>query len=102
MRNEKLTIQTLQIAKGNAVAFYEQGDESQDFWKQIIDDCNDEIIAISQESPLMYGRSRIIVMAIIIVILLGIAAAGCNTVSGFGRDVTAVSDGFREQMAKGN
>ena len=27
--------------------------------------------------------------------------SGCNTVSGFGRDVTAVSDGFREQMAKG-
>ena len=80
MRNEKLTIQTLQIAKGNAVAFYEQGDESQDFWKQIIDDCNDEIIAISQEVPKKHGKAVITVVAGIALFLVILWCAGCGEI----------------------
>ena len=83
MRNEQ-EIQTLQRAKGNAVAFWHCNDESQDFWEQVIDDCDEDIIEIANRKPPepMFTRARLAVMLVIALILLVIALSGCQTVKG--------------------
>ena len=37
---------------------------------------------------------------ICIVVLAALFVAGCNTVSGIGRDMTAIAEGTRAEMAK--
>ena len=82
MRNE-LDIQTLQRAKANAVAYYHAQDTDQDFWEQCIQDIDDEIKDIDRQSePPMYGKARLAVMAIIILILLTILLSSCATLKG--------------------
>ena len=80
MKNEQ-KIQTLQRAKGNAVAFYHCCDESQDFWEQVIDDCDEDIIEIANRKPPepMFTRKRLAVMLVITLILLAVALCGCAT-----------------------
>ena len=74
-------IQALQSGKGRAVAYYHANDEDQWFWEQAIEDYDDEIIEQSKVEP-MYGKARIGVMIIIVLILATVALSGCQTVKG--------------------
>lgn len=89
MRTE-LDIQTLQQAKANAVQFYSQGGESQEFWEQVIDDCDEEIKEISKERE---QDDRIIEALIVkfalvfITLLILYTVAGCQTFDGLKADI---------------
>lgn len=101
MRTE-LDIQTLQRAKANAVAFWHTN-QSQEFWEAVIDDCDEEIIAISrQEAPQpMYGKARLGVMAVIAIVLLSIlfCSVGCKATAGLGRDITWMGEAGEEMLS---
>ncbi len=89
MRNE-LDIQTLRRAKANASNLHYHGDSDSEFWYQCVADIDEEIMDISkQEAPEpMYGKARLGVMAVIILILLTIALSGClKTLEGFSADL---------------
>jgi len=101
MNNTKKTIEYVNKTKQDAMRFLAEAQEDVAIWTMVINECDSDLKAISQKRPPMYGKARITVMAAIALFLAILWCAGCNTVSGFGRDVTAVSDGFREQMAKG-
>ena len=91
MRNE-LDIQTLQKAKANAVAFYDQGDESQDFWEQVIEDLDEEIKDIKDEQSAR--REGLAITACVVLILLTIWLTGCSKVcGGIGMICEGVGDG---------
>ena len=100
MRNE-LDIQTLQRAKANAVAYYHAQDTDQDFWEQCIQDIDDEIKDIDRQlNEPIFTKARIVAMAVVALILVLIALSGCETMSGFGKDVTWVSDRTQEALKK--
>jgi predicted small secreted protein len=103
MRNE-LDIQTLQRAKANAVAYFHANDTDHEFWEQCVEDIDDEIKCIGKEPDLKPARSRIKTtiwaVTIFVFVMLIYLCVGCNAVSGLGRDVTAISDGYMEMMSK--
>ena len=91
------------------VAFIQLADAAQSkgakaFWNKRLKWCEKKIIQARKremEQERRMGKLKLLIIIINVAVILSIFCSGCNTVSGFGRDVTAVSDGFREQMAKG-
>ena len=102
MRNE-LDIKTLQKAKGNAVAFYNACEEPEDreFWTQVIEDCDEEIKAISKEPLRQIDRVKV-AMLIIILALIAFLVFGCNAVQGVGKDITWMGAAGQEMLEHGH
>lgn len=56
----------------------------------------------SDEVKASAGSGAAILLVAIVCIVLAVIIGGCGTVAGFGRDLTAISDGVRAEMSKEN
>jgi TRAP-type mannitol/chloroaromatic compound transport system permease large subunit len=101
MRDE-LDIQTLQTAKANATAFYHADDTDKEFWEQVVEDIDEEIVAISQQEKKQNTKAMIMLVIITILVLATIILTiCCQTVKGVTGDagwmLTKLSDNIQTE-----
>ncbi len=96
MRGTKKTIEYVNKTKQDAMKFLAEAREDVALWTMVVNECDADLMAISQKRPPMYGKARIAVMLAIVVILTVVALCGCQAASGLGRDITNISESLRK------
>ena len=71
----------LMKTKNDATRMYNDACEDVACWEQVINDCDQELGEIAKERP-MYGKARIAIMVVIVLILATVALSGCQTLQG--------------------
>lgn len=101
MNETKKTIEYVNKTKRDAMKYLAEAQEDVALWTMVVKECDLDIKAAHERKRPMYGRARLIVMAVIAIVIASIVLSGCQTVKGVTGDagwiLTELSDNIQTQ-----
>jgi predicted small secreted protein len=103
MNETKKTVEYVNKTKQDAMKYLAEAQEDVALWTMVVNECDTDIKAAHErerDRP-MYGKARLVVMAVIAIVLAAIFVSGCQTLKGVTGDsgwiLTKLSDNIQTQ-----